>query len=114
MQISAVAICVQFWAAIMAVIAIINSNLISTLSFKNLCYKLEPVPLASPSVLSRLEELEKKFESLNASFRRVDSLEAEVVAMRKELRESMSRHDQLLSYVENQHLGNFWERKFCW
>ncbi|KAH0463914.1 hypothetical protein IEQ34_006700 [Dendrobium chrysotoxum] len=80
------------------------------------------------SVLKRLGELEKNFdilqskplempyekeELLSASVRRVDALEAELIATKKALYESLIRQEELLAYIDRQEEAKFRKKKRC-
>ncbi|MQL92682.1 hypothetical protein Taro_025307, partial [Colocasia esculenta] len=81
------------------------------------------------SVLKRLGELEEKVvilqskplempsekeELLNAAVRRVDALEAELIATKKALHEALMRQDDLLAYIDHLEQAKFRKKKFCW
>ncbi|KAJ0962572.1 hypothetical protein J5N97_027694 [Dioscorea zingiberensis] len=91
-----------------------------------------PVPEFSEadfsSLLRRLGELEDKVnilqmkpsempsekeELLNASVRRVDALEAELISTKKALHEALMRQEELLVYIERQQEAKFRKKKFC-
>ncbi|KAL0924984.1 hypothetical protein M5K25_003283 [Dendrobium thyrsiflorum] len=80
------------------------------------------------SVLKRLGELEEKIdilqskpsemphekeELLNAAVRRVDALEAELIATKQALHQALMRQDELLAYIDFQEEAKFRKRKFC-
>ncbi|XP_078431112.1 phosphatidylinositol/phosphatidylcholine transfer protein SFH8-like isoform X2 [Wolffia australiana] len=75
-----------------------------------------------PSVLTRLKELEERVDSLqarplamplekeellNAAVRRVDALEAELIATKKALHEALMRQEDLLAYIDRQEYAKF-------
>ncbi|KAK7291207.1 hypothetical protein RIF29_06162 [Crotalaria pallida] len=81
------------------------------------------------SALKRLGELEEKVdmlqakpnvmphekeELLNAAVYRVDALEAELIATKKALYESLIRQEELLAYIDRQERSKFEGKKFCW
>ncbi|KAG0462713.1 hypothetical protein HPP92_021189 [Vanilla planifolia] len=55
----------------------------------------------------------KKEELLDAAVRRVDALEAELIATKKALHEALMRQDELLAYVDRQQDAKFRKRKLC-
>ncbi|XP_020105349.1 phosphatidylinositol/phosphatidylcholine transfer protein SFH8-like [Ananas comosus] len=80
------------------------------------------------SVLRRLGELEEKVnmleskpsempsekeELLEASVRRVDALEAELISTKKALHEALMRQEELLAYIDWQKEAKFRKKKFC-
>ncbi|URE40818.1 CRAL/TRIO, N-terminal domain [Musa troglodytarum] len=80
------------------------------------------------SVLKRLRELEEKVdelqakpskmpyekeELLDAAVRRVDALEAELIATKKALYEALMRQEELLAYIDQQRQAKFQKKKFC-
>ncbi|KAJ8460453.1 hypothetical protein OPV22_033379 [Ensete ventricosum] len=80
------------------------------------------------SVLKRLGELEEKVdelqakpskmpyekeELLHAAVRRVDALEAELIATKKALYEALIRQEELLAYIDQQRQTKFQKKKFC-
>uniref|UniRef100_A0A1D1YX19 Sec14 cytosolic factor n=1 Tax=Anthurium amnicola TaxID=1678845 RepID=A0A1D1YX19_9ARAE len=81
------------------------------------------------SVLRRLGELEEKVDTLqakpsempsekeellDAAVRRVDALEAELIATKKALYEALMRQEDLLAYIDRQEQAKFRKKKFCW
>uniref|UniRef100_A0A1D1XXY6 Sec14 cytosolic factor n=1 Tax=Anthurium amnicola TaxID=1678845 RepID=A0A1D1XXY6_9ARAE len=81
------------------------------------------------SVLKRLRELEEKVDTLqakplempsdkeellNAAVRRVDALEAELIATKKALYEALMRQEDLLADIDRQEQAKFRKKKFCW
>ncbi|KAG0461522.1 hypothetical protein HPP92_021819 [Vanilla planifolia] len=81
-----------------------------------------------PSVLKRLTEMEDKIrvleskptqmpcekeELLNAAVCRVDALEAELIATKKALYESLIRQEELLAYIDRLEETKFRKKKFC-
>ncbi|KAK8959063.1 hypothetical protein KSP40_PGU006288 [Platanthera guangdongensis] len=80
------------------------------------------------SVTRRLGELEEKVDTLqtkpielplekeellDAAVRRVDALEAELIATKKALHEALMRQDELLAYVDREWEAKFRKKKFC-
>ncbi|CAN6238036.1 unnamed protein product [Urochloa humidicola] len=81
------------------------------------------------SVLKRLTELEEKIdvlqskpsempsekeELLNAAVRRVDALEAELIATKKALYDALMKQEELLAYIDRQEFARFEKKKkFC-
>ncbi|CAL9042485.1 unnamed protein product [Musa banksii] len=80
------------------------------------------------SVLKRLGELEEKVdelqakpskmpyekeELLDAAVRRVDALEAELIATKKALYEALIGQEELLAYIDQQRQAKFRKKKFC-
>lgn len=81
------------------------------------------------AVLRRLVELEEKVqvletkpsempfekeELLNASARRVDALEADLISTKKALHEALMRQDELLAFIDKQDMLKFRQKKkFC-
>lgn len=80
------------------------------------------------SVTRRLGELEEKVDTLqtkpivmpfekeellDAAVRRVDALEAELIATKKALHEALMRQDELLAYVDREREAKFRKKKFC-
>ncbi|KAG0465555.1 hypothetical protein HPP92_019719 [Vanilla planifolia] len=55
----------------------------------------------------------KKEELLDAAVRRVDALEAELIATKKALYEALMRQDELLAYVDRQQQAKRKKRVFC-
>ena len=81
------------------------------------------------TVLKRLGELEEKVDTLqakpsempyekeellNAAVCRVDALEAELIATKKALHESLMRQEELLAYIDSQEEAKLRKKKFCW
>ncbi|CAL0305916.1 unnamed protein product [Lupinus luteus] len=83
-----------------------------------------------PSMLKkRLDEVEEKVstlqskpckmpyekeELLNAAVRRVDALEAELIATKKALYEALMRQEELLAYIDSKEEAKLRKKKFCW
>lgn len=82
------------------------------------------------SVMRRLGELEEKVDTLqakpsempyekeellNAAVRRVDALEAELIATKKALHDALMRQEELLAYIDHQREAKFQKKKkrFC-
>ncbi|KQK05079.1 phosphatidylinositol/phosphatidylcholine transfer protein SFH8 isoform X1 [Brachypodium distachyon] len=80
------------------------------------------------TLLRRLGELEQKVlvletkpsempfekeELLNASARRVDALEADLISTKKALYEALMRQDELLAYIDKQDMLKFRKKRFC-
>jgi hypothetical protein len=80
------------------------------------------------AVLRRLVELEEKVqvletkpsempfekeELLNASARRVDALEADLISTKKALHEALMRQDELLAFIDKQDMLKFRKKRFC-
>ncbi|CAA7408570.1 unnamed protein product [Spirodela intermedia] len=81
------------------------------------------------SVLGRLRDLEEKIvslqmkpsempfekeELLNAAVRRVDALEAELIATKKALHEALMVQEELLAYIDRHEQAKLRKKKFCW
>ncbi|KAL7082747.1 hypothetical protein ACP275_14G120800 [Erythranthe tilingii] len=82
------------------------------------------------SVLKRLGELEEKVTSLQekpsempyekeellyAAVYRVDALEAELIATKKQaLHEALMKQEELLAYIDGQEDAKYRKKKFCW
>ncbi|KAL0924222.1 hypothetical protein M5K25_005036 [Dendrobium thyrsiflorum] len=61
----------------------------------------------------RVEMPYEKEELLDAAVRRVDALEAELIATKKALHEALMRQDELLAYVDQQREAKFRKKRFC-
>ncbi|XP_044344857.1 phosphatidylinositol/phosphatidylcholine transfer protein SFH8 isoform X2 [Triticum aestivum] len=55
----------------------------------------------------------EKEELLNASARRVDALEADLISTKKALYEALMRQDELLAFIDKQDMLKFRKKKFC-
>lgn len=55
----------------------------------------------------------EKEELLNAAVRRVDALEAELIATKKAFYESLMRQEELLAYIDRQEEAKFRKKKRC-
>jgi hypothetical protein len=55
----------------------------------------------------------EKEELLNASARRVDALEADLISTKKALHEALMRQDELLAFIDKQDMLKFRKKKFC-
>ncbi|XP_031474513.1 phosphatidylinositol/phosphatidylcholine transfer protein SFH6-like [Nymphaea colorata] len=82
-----------------------------------------------PSVLKRLGELEEKVDALqakptempsekeellNAAVRRVDALEADLIATKIALYDALVKQEELLAYIDRQREAKFRHKAFCW
>uniref|UniRef100_A0A452ZQT3 Uncharacterized protein n=1 Tax=Aegilops tauschii subsp. strangulata TaxID=200361 RepID=A0A452ZQT3_AEGTS len=55
----------------------------------------------------------EKEELLNASARRVDALEADLISTKKALYEALMRQDELLAFIDKQDMLKFRKKKLC-